>query len=322
MKKLSYLLGLFVVAGLIFSACSKDDDEDEPDPPVAEFKSGLYPGWGVMRVTGDTTLTSGDPFVFGIKAESKSDKNLKRVLITRTFMNTTPNIMEDITDIDAKTFDFDKETVARPNLLSVGTEVFTVTVTDANNLSVSISFTVTTNPIAPTINTYNGIQLGSYENTSVGNVFSSSTGETFSFEEANNDPAIQAKVDWAYFNSSVWGNTLMSPGNTDVYEWYDFIAAWSTKKITHFAKTTLTAAQYNSVVSQNIMVTTIQNQGLLEMNQSFYSENISDPGGFEVGDIIAFRAQPGKFGLLQVTAVNPGANVGVSTITFNIKVIK
>jgi hypothetical protein len=47
MKKLSYLLGLLVVAGIIFSACAKD--EEEPDPPTVNFLGGIYTPWGVER---------------------------------------------------------------------------------------------------------------------------------------------------------------------------------------------------------------------------------------------------------------------------------
>ena len=41
MKKLSYLLGLLLMAGLVFTSCSKDDDEEPQDlTPAITFQTG------------------------------------------------------------------------------------------------------------------------------------------------------------------------------------------------------------------------------------------------------------------------------------------
>lgn len=315
MKKLSYLLGLLVVAGFIFSACSKD--EDEPDPPTVTFLGGIYTPWGVERVSSDKTMAVGEGFVFGFTATSKSDKNLSRILVKRNYENVSNITMLD-SAVSVKSFTLDIETIAYPNTL--GVEVFEVTVTDANNKSASISFTITTTPGDPGIHVYTDIQLGSY-NSPTNSSFASATGETFSMTQANGSTAIQNKIDWVYFHGATYGHTLMSPSNIVVYDLYPSVATWLNKKTTKFAKTTLTSSQYNAVMSKNELVLTIQNQGINLVN-NYYSQSLSNPGGFSVNDVIAFETQGGKYGLLLVTEVNPGASVGLSTIKYNIKVVK
>ncbi|MFU8843558.1 MAG: hypothetical protein ACNA7V_07105 [Bacteroidales bacterium] len=315
MKKLSYLLGLMVVAGFIFSACSKDDDE--PDPPAVNFLGGIYTPWGVERVSSDQTLAVGEGFVFGFTATSKSDKNLSRILVKRNYENVSNITMLDST-VSVKSFTIDIETIAYPN--TPGVEVFEVTVTDANNKSASISFTITTTPGDPGIHVYTDIQLGSYSSPT-NSSFASASGETFSLSQANSSPEIQNKIDWVYFHGATYGHTLMSPSNNVVYDLYPSIATWTNKRTTKFAKTTLTASQYNDVASKNQLVLTIQNQGI-QLTENFYSQMTSNPGGFSVNDVIAFEATGGKYGLLLVTEVNAGANNGLSTIKYNIKVVK
>ena len=93
MKKLTYLLGLLVVASAIFTSCSKD--ETEPDPPSITFLGGTEPSTGWERVDGDVSLTVGEPFVFGFTASSNSDKNLSTIKVTRNYENVTQSTLLD-----------------------------------------------------------------------------------------------------------------------------------------------------------------------------------------------------------------------------------
>lgn len=74
MKKLSYLLGLLLVGGLLFSACSKDEDEEPQDlTPAIYFATG-----GV-----DTTIVQGGSVEFTVACTSNtiSGKKLDRFRI-------------------------------------------------------------------------------------------------------------------------------------------------------------------------------------------------------------------------------------------------
>ncbi|MCB2219333.1 MAG: hypothetical protein KQI35_02980 [Bacteroidetes bacterium] len=315
MKKLSYLLGLLVVAGMIFTSCSKDDEE--PDPPTITFLGGIEPTTGWERVDGDVNLNVGEPFVFGFTASSNSDKNLSSIKVTRDYENVFLNTLVD-SAVSVKTFTIDIQTVAYPN--TPGTEVFEVTVSDKNGKTSSINFTVTTSQADPGISVFTDVELGSYTSTT-NSSFASITGETFSLAEANSDPAVQAKIDWMYFHGATRGHTLMAPNNDVTIDIFPAVENWTNRNTTFFAKTTLGAGDYSAVENKNQLVLTITNQQL-DFGDDFYSELVSNPGGFAVGDIIAFETLSGNYGLIKITEVNPGANNGLSTIKYDVKVEK
>lgn len=311
MKKLSYLLGLIVITGMIFSSCEKDEDADTP--PSVTFLGGVYEAWGIERTDGDVTMESSKPLVFGFSASSTSDKNLSRVLITRNYENVSLNTILD-EELSVATYALDIETVSHP---VEGTEVFEITVWDRNNLSTTISFTVTTTPADPGISIYNGISLGSYQS-STNSSFASVTGETFSFADAE-DPAVQNKISWIYFHGNAYGHTIMSPANEDIYEIYPSVEEWTNKNTTFMAKTDLTVQDYVGITNKNQLIIVIQGSGA-SLTSDFHSELMSNPSGFEVGDIIAFETADGDQGLINVTQVNPGANNGLSTIKYDVKI--
>lgn len=312
MKKLSYLLGLIVMAGMIFSSCSKDEEENTP--PSVIFLGGIYEDWGIERTDGDVTMESGKPLVFGFTASSTTDKNLKRILVTRNFENVSMGTMLDST-VSVESYSLDIETVSHPNQ---GAEVFEITVTDRNDMSTTISFTVTTTASDPGINVYNAVQLGSYDSPT-NSSFASITGETFSLQEAT-DPAVQAKISWIYFHGNSFGHTIMSPGNDNILQIYPGVEEWGTRNTTLIGKTNITGQAYDQIVNKNQLILTIQQSGVA-LNKDFHSELQSNPTGFAVGDIIAFET--GSYqGLIKVTEVNPGATNGLSTIKYNVKVEK
>ena len=315
MKKLTYLLGLLVVASAIFTSCSKD--ETEPDPPSITFLGGTEPSTGWERVDGDVSLTVGEPFVFGFTASSNSDKNLSTIKVTRNYENVTQSTLLD-SAVSVKSFTIDIQTIAFPNV--PGSEVFEVTVTDKNGKSSSLSFTVTTTAVDPGITEYNNVELGSYD-LSTPSSFASITGETFEITAATADEAIQAKIDWVYFDGATGGHTIMSPANASIEAIYPSIAGWTNRNSTLMAKTTLSVNDYESIETKTQMIAVISNQGLT-FDKNFYSENTSNPGGFSVGDIFACETSTGKYALIKIIEVNQGASNGKSTIKYNIKVEK
>ncbi len=72
MKKLSYLLGLFLVAGAMFTSCS-DEGTDEPKElkPVISFKTG-----GTF-ISSDVTINEGESIDVGVICTTNSNSNAK-----------------------------------------------------------------------------------------------------------------------------------------------------------------------------------------------------------------------------------------------------
>lgn len=316
MKKLSYLLGLLLIGGIIFSSCSK---EDTATAPSVSFLGGVYAPWGAERIDQDVTLTVGEAFVFGFTASSTSDKNLTRIKVTRNYENVSMNTVMD-SAVSVASFTVDIETVAYPN--TPGSEVFTITITDKNDLSTSISFTVTTVAAEPNISTYTNISLGSYTSTTPSS-FASITGETFSVSQAN-DPVTQKKIDFVYFHGGTYGHTVASPASAIAGTIYSTtVATWATENRNHtsFGLTNLTVAAYNAVETKSQLILSIQNDGVA-LDEQFQSQLLSNPAGFAVGDIIAFETYDGNQGLIKLTEINVGATNGASTIKYDLKVEK
>lgn len=313
MKRLSYLLSLVVIAGLIFSGCSKDEEENTP--PSLSFLGGTYDPWGIPRTDADVTMETGKPLVFGFTASSTTNKNLSRIQITRNYENVSLVTILD-SSIAVPSYTLDIETVSYPN---PGTEVFEITVTDRNSLSTTISFTVTTVMADPGISIHNNVELGSFSS-ATNSSFASITGETFSLTDAE-DPAVQSKISWIYFHGVTYGHTVMSPANTAIEAVYPAVAGWTNRNTTLMAKTGLSTEAFNLVANKNQLIITIQNSGAT-LTEDFHSELQSNPGGFAVNDIIAFETGAGDQGLIKITAVNPGASNGESTIKYDVKVEK
>lgn len=313
MKKLSYLLSLFVITGLLFSSCAKDEEENTP--PAVSFLGGTYEPWGIARTDSDVTMETGKPLVFGFTASSTTDKNLSRIVITRNYENVSlVTVLDSAVSVPSYTLDI--ETVSYPN---VGTEVFEIAVTDKNSMTTTISFTVTTTAADPGIHAYTNIELGSYQS-STNSSFASITGETFSMQEAE-DPAVQSKISWIYFHGNANGHTIMSPVNAIIEQVYPDVANWTNRNTTLMSKTGLTTEAYDLIENKNQLIITIINSGAV-LSDDYHSELLSNPGGFAVGDIIAFETEDGHQGLMKLTAVNPGASIGESTIEYDVKVEK
>ncbi|MCD4695837.1 MAG: hypothetical protein K8S16_06310 [Bacteroidales bacterium] len=292
---------------------------DGPPPdllPTITLLSGIHPGTGWTYVDGDVTLEVSEPFVFGFTATSNTDENLANIKVTRNYENVSLNTILD-SNINVSSYSVDIETIAYPG--TPGTEIFTISATDMLDNSNSIEFSVTTTPQDPGISIHTNIVLGSYT-CSTNKLFASETGETFSLTEAE-DPAVQSKIDWVYFHGATYGHTLMSPENTDLYAVYPQIENWTNKNNTLFGKTTLGSSEYNVVTNNTLLILQIQNSGVT-LAENYFSELMSNPGGFEVGDVLAFETQGGKRGLILITEVNPGTTNGESTIKFNVKVVK
>ncbi|RLD56899.1 MAG: hypothetical protein DRJ05_10575 [Bacteroidetes bacterium] len=101
MKKLSYLLGLFLVAGMIFSSCSKDEDEVIQDlTPIITYVTGA--GF----TSADITITQGDSILVGVLCTSNAISS-EKLESFRTYMivdnNPQSNII-DSADINSTTF--------------------------------------------------------------------------------------------------------------------------------------------------------------------------------------------------------------------------
>ena len=138
MKKLSYLLGLLLVAGLIFTSC--DDAEDDPiepdETPTMNFKGGEFQP-GIDFVDGDVTLPANSKFYVGITAQSNSGRELETIEVTSKFENEDPVLYQE--DINDNSYDANLEFDTN---IGVGDEVWIFTIQDKAGNAKQLSFTI------------------------------------------------------------------------------------------------------------------------------------------------------------------------------------
>lgn len=283
--------------------------------PNLHFLEGEYEP-GKNRISKDTTLYTATIIGFGFEASSSTDKNLSKLTITRNFENVDLNTIYD-TSFSLQNFSMDIETVSHP---SPGSEYFEITVINESDKSSKIGFTIITEPTDAGIHIYNDIEMGSFSSPTNG-LFASNTGETYALSEVNSDPGIQAKISWIYFQGMISGHTLMSPANETIVEIYPAIDSWTYRNTTHMGKTNISPMSFDQINNKNQLIITIQNSGVM-LNEDFFSELQSSPGGFEVDDVIAFETNEGKRGLIKITQVNSAPYIGESTIKYDLKIEK
>lgn len=143
MKKLVYLLGLFLVAGFMFTSCS-DDNTDEPKElkPVISFKTG-----GTFT-SSDVTINEGESIDVGVicTANSNSNAKLNNVKVYTIVNNVAQAAIIDST-INTSAFDANY-TITFPDAFT-GKLYAEVTDKDGqkNNVSFNITVEVATNPL-------------------------------------------------------------------------------------------------------------------------------------------------------------------------------
>lgn len=296
MKKLSFLFILLALTGVLFTSCSKDEDDPQDLKPGINFKGGT--GY----VSQDVTLTAGEEFKVGINANANSNSSAKlnKFVVTRTFNNIPFTVLD--STLNTSNFTIDIIAFANPN---AGTERWSFKITDKDGEVNEISFNITTTAPAGNILTYSTKVLGSYQNTT-GSSFASVDGTVYTLEQAK----IHADViDWLYFYGATNLATLAAPDDTDAGDVFNTgpnaLSTWSVRNDTRFKETSLTAADFNSITTDTPIIAIANGASLSKANN------------LVVGDVIAFVTSTGKMGLVKVDAIVPGAD---GTMTISVKV--
>ncbi len=289
--------------------------------PQMILKTGTHSS-GNPYISDDQTLQINFPFAIGVEAtaNNESQANLSHLKIERIFEQVSTSIAYD-EELNAMTFSVDVQTISYP---AVGDELWRITLTDENNEQAIKEFTITTIVADPGISTYNNITLGSYASV-VNGAIDADLGTVYSLAEANDDQQVQAKIDWLYYEGATGGHTLMSPSNNNISIVFPSIDQWQIRNETMIGLTALGVTDFNSIENISQLIALIQGQlvsGNLDLSHNFYSQNMSSPGGFEVGDIIAFESSTGNYGLIRIKQINPGVTTGESEIVIDLKVEK
>ncbi len=305
MKRKSYFLAF--IAFLVIAGLSCTKEEDTPEPSI-EFKTGEFnPGIEFLSV--DTSLVVDTEFTIGILAESNSAKNITNVTISRKIDGGTPvNIVNTLTS--AQSLDSSWTFITSPT--EGFYETFTVVVSDANDMSSSVSLTIFTLPSDPGIIVYENRFLTSFQ-LDFGHFFSISNGLTYDTADCLTQE-VQELIDFGYFDHVTYGHTLMSPDIAFLQTIYPSVENWTIKNTTRFSETEITPGAFDAIETIEQFSTAIDNS-VSEFDLEFAANNEED-------QVIAFITKNETRGLLKVKEANTSSNYGESTMSFDVKIEK
>ena len=308
MKKFrNYYLSVLAIASLGFMTSCGDDDEIEPEErPTIEFIGGS--GF----TSGDRTVLVLIGFCASRWAKSgESDTNLERFTIKVAVNGATASTVFDTTDLKGESFEY---TVRYFTQGIAGTSVLTYTIEDNKGRTTDKSYTITTTSAnsGAAINTFSTQLFGSANNPNP-SFFATSTGTRY---YRNTAPQNASKIDFVYFHGATNAATIAAPNDDSFGTGANQISSlnvhtWSKRNATTFKETALTASAFDAITT-DAGITTNYAAGT-NTNPTSRATTLAD------GDVIAFKTEAGKQGLIKVIHVDGTTN---GTITIDVKVQK
>lgn len=295
MKRLSYLFITMAFAGMTFmTSCSKSSDSTTTTGPAIHFLAGAG------LVSGDVTVKSGAAISIGISAMAGSGK-LTRFFVQRTFQGKTSTAYD--TTLSTTSYSVTLNGNAQG---SAGAETWVFTIFDANGNTAAVTLTITTTAeiVYGAITSFSGTILGSWNNSSIGSSFASSTGTVYKLADAKTNATL---IDWLYYYGVSNLATIAAPNDVDAGTVYTTLSSWSHRNATTFKKVI-------DVIDWSI----IQNDSLI-LIQTQTGVTATSVTSVQVNDVLAFITEVGKKGLIKITAIDPG---DAGTITYDVKVQK
>lgn len=266
----------------------------------------------------DFTIDINSAFVIGVVANSNSQSGaeLDKFIIKKAVGTTGSQTILSMA-ISGNVFTWDTTFFSN---YQPAVETYTFRVVDVNGEFIERNIIATVVQADLGIFVFSGKHVGSNEST-VGGGFSTVTGEVYDIAQVAEEQ--EADVDFVFLRSDNFGYSFMSPENPLIWGAYPAINGWTTQNKTMFEKTDLNVGNYNDIENKNQLILTIQNlAGISSFSVNYFSEMLSNPGGFEVNDIIAFENPNGNRGLMLIKEIDDGASPAQSTIIFDMKVEK
>lgn len=151
-------------------------------------------------------------------------------------------------------------------------------------------------PVKTTANVIMGAQgnTGSFFNPAAG------TNASMTLSQAQSNPA---NVHIIYYSGTTHKETFSAPADAQITQIFPTVANWFIRNNTQFKKTTLTAADFDNIPSNNSTVIDS------EILSGAFSSKVTQ---LQVGNVIAYISQDQThYGLLKITSITPGSSGNV-----------
>jgi hypothetical protein len=252
--------------------------DEEPDPGPSIYLKG-----GAGYTSGDATVFIGNSIRVGIVGAKSivSGNRLTRFRIVSTRDNMPLTLLDSTFNTDS----FNHDVVFE--FSSSGTTNLEFELSDAGGMKASTGFNVIIVQADQTVKYFN-VEMGSFNDVN-GSFFSTSEGIVYNITQTYTTPANQAKIDFLFFRGVTLQNTIASPDDTDANTIADFkLSLWTNKNQTRFNHTTITPAQFDLIGANYNFPDFIPAEQSTKINQLM------------VGDVILFKTQNGKLGLIKI----------------------
>jgi hypothetical protein len=293
MKKLIYLTGIMLIAGSLFMISCSDDEEDKPgNPTMSLLVEDGYISENITAKYDDTlrfmvyNFSNGTDLLSNFTVRMNGD-----AMIDSTFEKTS----------------FTIEIMAQKTVLDE--EVWKFETTDKAGHVESFSITVTGN-FGPII-THSDILLGAQDNPTTESFLSYSNGTFTKYFQAQAFDH-QADIDmFCFYEDTPEHQNFMSlaaPGTniSGIFTGTTAPENYTTKNVTFFVATDMTVLEFESITNDAKVI------AAYDIDSDYKKASKLDPD-----DILSFRLQSGKYGLLMVTAV---AGTEDGTLQFDVKI--
>lgn len=287
----SFFIILFLY---VLPSCNKKDTE----PPLIRLitSSGF--------IYKDSILPAGTNFNVRIIAE-KGEANITNFVIRNDHDGQVVDYFD--TGVNNETIDISK--ILTKNVYN--SETWTFMVIDKNGKNASVSFTTELDASVPyqPVNVFDNVILGAQYCSTNGSFMSLKSGNVWFQADAF---TIQDSIEMLYYYDSTGDANTISSSNanigTFIYPGNTSPIYWTVKNETRFYKTAYTAADFNNIINDSLLLATYN-----EISAKRKAKNLV------AGDVYSFKTVHTKYGMFKVEQVN-GSEGG--TVQFSIKIQK
>jgi hypothetical protein len=288
-KKTFMFVAAIALIAVLFTSCSKDE-EVLGGPTVTFITTAGY-------TSADVTLLYQDTVMVGIAAVGNGSDNIKQIKITAN-----EELLKD-TAVSQPQFELSINIIKGV----AATETWKFEVIDVAGHSTIKTLVLSRVNL---INSYNVLLLGAQDNPTDPSFLSTSDGVRYMQAQAFEN---QAKIDLFCFyeNTASHQNmmTLASPGSniTGIFTGTTSPENYTVKNVTFFVKTTLTAAQFDAITTDEAILSAFDNDNKFKKAKQL-----------AVGEVYAIKVQSGKYGMFKVTNVT-GTETGKLEFTLKMQ---